>query len=177
MASSHGDTRAHKKEQFSGVAQRNNNRTILVIAGIGLALLGVLYFQSLGKGSAEAAHSLAPKASDGVIAISLAELDDGLAKFYDYTTGTGKPISFFAIKSSDGVYRAAANACDVCYQNKKGYHQNGNDMVCNKCGRHFPSKDVNVITGECNPDGVPATVKGDKLMIATADLDSRAKLF
>jgi len=177
VASSHRDTRVHKREQFSGGPQKKNNRIILIIASVGLALIGLLYLQSTSKSSTGKVHASMVKASGGFIAIPLADLNNGLAKFLDYTTVNGKAIQIFAIKSSDGVYRAAANACDVCYRSKMGYHQEGDDMVCNKCGRHFPSKDVNVITGGCNPDGVPATVQGDKLVIATADLDPRTELF
>ena len=177
MASSKQDTRAHKREQFSIGAQNRNNRTIMLVAGLGVVTVLVLYIFSTGRSSASVAHLTAAKAPDGVIAIPLADLNNGEAKFFDYTTSSNKPIRFFAIKSSDGVYRAAADACDVCYRSKMGYHQEGDDMVCKKCGRHFPSKEVNVVTGGCNPDGIPATVQGDKLLIATSDLDNRAELF
>lgn len=177
MASSNHSTRAHKREQFSGGAQARNNRTILLIAGIGVVIVSALYFLSTGKSSAGVTRLSAANALNGVIAIPLADLNNGAAKFFDYTTASNKPIRFFALKSSDGVYRAAADACEVCYRSKMGYHQEGDDMVCNKCGRHFPSKDVNVVTGSCNPDGVPVTVQGDKLLIATSDLDNRTGLF
>jgi uncharacterized membrane protein len=75
------------------------------------------------------------------------------------------------------VYRAAADACVVCFREKMGYHQEGNDMVCNKCGKHFPSALVNEVTGGCNPDGIPRTIQGDKLLIATSELEAHAELF
>jgi uncharacterized membrane protein len=81
------------------------------------------------------------------------------------------------IKSSDGVYRAAAEACDVCFRDKKGYHQEGDDLVCNKCGRHFASKDVNEVTGGCNPDGIPRAIQASDLVIQTAELEQRTTLF
>ena len=168
------DHRAQKRSQFSQGLHAKNNRTILLIAGLGLALILLLYVFSTNRATAGAS---AAKAVNGLINVPLAELANGQAKFFNYVTANNKPIRFFAIKSSDGVYRVAADACDVCYRAKMGYHQDGDDMVCKKCGRHFPSKDVNVVTGGCNPDGVSATVQGDKLVINSSDLDSRAWLF
>lgn len=177
MSLSNHDHRAHKKAQFTERTQTRNNRTIVLVAVVGLAVVAGLYLFSTARSAAQGRQVTAANVSQGVIAIPLADLDGGQAKFFDYVTTSNKPIRFFAIKSSDGVYRAAADACDVCFRSKMGYHQEGDDMVCKKCGRHFPSKDVNVITGGCNPDGVPATVQGNKLLIATADLDARARLF
>ena len=104
-------------------------------------------------------------------------MSSGQAKFFEYTASNGKSVRFFVIKSSDGVYRAAADACEVCFRDKKGYHQQGDDMVCNKCGRHFRSKDVNVITGSCNPDGIPRTIQENTIVIAAADLEVRSVRF
>lgn len=120
---------------------------------------------------------VAGKGSDpGAIQIPLTEVTDQ-AKFYEYRAANQKTVRFFVIKSSDGVYRAAADACVVCYREKKGYRQQGDDMVCNNCSKHFPSAYVNEVTGGCNPDGIPRTIQGDKLLIATSDLDARAELF
>jgi len=123
------------------------------------------------------AKTILTPTSDGLVRIPLADVNDGRARFYNYGATNGKTVRFFVIKSSDGVYRAAADACDVCYRSKMGYHQEGDDMVCNKCARRFPSNDVNVITGSCNPDGVPRSIEGSNLLIAAADLDARAAMF
>ena len=174
MNSSNHHHRAQKRSQFSEEAHTKNNRTILLIAGIGMVLILLLYVFSSNRTSTGA---IAAKAVNGLITVPLADLANGEAKFLSYTTTSNKPIRFFAIKSSDGAYRVAADACDVCYRSKMGYHQDGDDLVCKKCGRHFPSKDVNVVTGGCNPDGIPASVQGDKLVINSSDLNSRAWLF
>ncbi len=112
----------------------------------------------------------------GTVKIPLADLKDGQAKFYSYD-GAGTPINYFVMKSSDGEYRAAFDACDVCYANKKGYHQEGDEMVCNNCGRRFPSTKINVLEGGCNPSPIERTVKGKNLVITTAELDAGARFF
>jgi hypothetical protein len=72
------------------------------------------------------------------------------------------------MKSADGVIRAAYDACDVCYRERKGYHQEGDDMVCNNCGRHFPSTSI-------ESAGV-TLVKGDLRGIVRARRLSRATM-
>lgn len=170
--------RSRKKDQFvdTGKSKGSPNKVILTVAVAFVALLAYLIVFGTSKSGA-VTHLSARAASNGEISIPLSDVNDGNAKFFEYTSSSNKPARFFVIKSSDGVYRAAADACDVCYRSKMGYHQEGDDMVCNKCGRHFSSKDVNIITGSCNPDGIPRSVRGDKLIINIADLDARTALF
>ena len=111
------------------------------------------------------------------VVIPVARLRDGKAKFFNYTTADRTQMRFFAMRSSDGVYRAALDACDVCYREKKGYTQDGDDMVCQKCGQRFHSALVNEVTGGCNPVAIARTVAGDKLVIKTSELESRKIFF
>jgi uncharacterized membrane protein len=181
MSHSSKNRRKEKREQFAhGRAKpRINPNHILAALGT-LLVLALVYVAVSGPSKSSAATVVTPIAGNGPnsgdIRIPLAEVTDQ-AKFYEYQAANRKKVRFFVIKSSDRVYRAAADACDVCYREKMGYHQEGNDMVCNKCNRHFRSTDVNVITGSCNPDGIPRTIQGDKLLIAASDLEARAELF
>lgn len=120
------------------------------------------------------ATSSGPESRD--LRISLSDLS-GTAKFYDYKLSDNKPIRFFVIKSSDGVYRAALDACDTCYHAKKGYHQEGDDMICNNCGLHFHSSQINEVHGGCNPVGLPRTIEGNQLVIKASELESRGGYF
>src|SRR5450759_350411 len=143
------DRRTEKRERFAhGHARpRIKPNHILGVLGTLLALaLVYLAFTGTNKSSAVTAVKPVPAgdSSSGAIQIPLSEVG-GEAKFYDYKAANQKTVRFFVIKSSDGVYRAAADACVVCFREKMGYHQEGNDMVCNKCQKHFPSAAVNVI--------------------------------
>ena len=103
-------------------------------------------------------------AEDGVIRLPLSTFDDYKAHHYTYMN-QGHPIEFFVLKSKDGVVRAAFNACDVCFASKKGYTQDGDEMICNNCGRRFPADQINVVHGGCNPSPLERTVEGDFLVI------------
>ncbi len=170
------DRRNRKREQFEQPARHGLQPKYVIGTATGLFL--VLFTFILFGGSAKSSGApLVTPGVDGKVRIPLADVSDGSARFYEYRAASGKTVRFFVIRSSDGVYRAAADACDVCFRSKMGYHQEGDDMVCNKCGRHFASKDVNVITGSCNPDGIPRAIDGSNLLLAAADLDARAAMF
>ncbi len=102
---------------------------------------------------------------------------DGKAHFYQYKSGDGIAVKYFILKSSDGVIRAAFDACDVCWPQGKGYYQKDDYMVCRNCGRRFASVNVNVITGGCNPGALKRAVVGDKLVIQVKDILEGKKYF
>jgi uncharacterized membrane protein len=91
--------------------------------------------------------------------------DDGKARYFQVKTPDGITIKYFVMKSSDGVIRAAFDACNVCWREGKGYTQKDDVMVCNNCGRRFPSTKINVVTGGCNPSALTRNVEGDKVVI------------
>lgn len=188
-------TREHKRAQFSDSAQQKTNKNMakLVIVLTGLLAVGLYWLlNGINEPSAPTRVSATSSASTrqaqpanlnptapvaGDIRVPLSDIENGRAKFYDYTTSDNRAVRFFAIKSSDGVYRAALDACDVCYAAKKGYYQDGDDMICKKCSRHFPSALINEVHGGCNPIGLPRTINGGTLVIKASDLDSRKTYF
>lgn len=108
-------------------------------------------------------------ATDGQIVIPTDDVSDGKAHYYVYKDG-GKEIRFFVIMDDTGVLRAAFDACDVCYPEKKGYDQNGEYMVCNNCGQHFHIKRINVVKGGCNPAPLQRDYDANSLRINVADV-------
>ena len=115
-------------------------------------------------------------AVDGVIRLPTATYADRVARHYTYMNGN-KPIEFFVMQSPDGVIRAAFNACDVCYLGKKGYVQEGDEMVCVNCGNRFPSDKINDVKGGCNPAPLKRTVVEDMLVIKVSDIEKGATFF
>lgn len=183
MSHSSKDRRAQKRQRFAetNAAKRSINPNVVLTVVGALLVATLVYLASAGPSKANAVTEVAAVPGDGSspaqIRIPLSEVSSGQAKFYEYKASNRKPVRFFVIKSSDGVYRAAADACVVCYREKKGYQQQEDDMVCKNCRKHFPSALVNEVTGGCNPDGIPRTIQGDKLLIAASDLEARADLF
>lgn len=115
-------------------------------------------------------------ASAGKVLISIANLSDGQAHFYSYKGREGK-IPFFVIKGKDGTLRAAFDACDVCYKEKKGYEQKGEQMICKNCNQAFPVAKIGTVSGGCNPSPLKTILAGAALEIAVGDLEAGAHYF
>jgi len=103
--------------------------------------------------------------------------DNGKARHYQYKTDDGVTIRYFIMKSSDGIIRAAFDACDVCWREGKGYVQKDDVMVCRNCGRRFPSTKINVVTGGCNPSPLTRKVEGGKVFINVGHILEGRKYF
>jgi uncharacterized membrane protein len=117
------------------------------------------------------------KPQNGLFVFPVSEFQDGKARHFNFKISPNQSIRFFVIKSSDGVIRAAFDACEVCYRAKKGYAQQGDNMVCLNCGMKFKSVKVNEVTGGCNPSALKRAVKDGNVIINQQDLLVGAKYF
>lgn len=115
-------------------------------------------------------------AVNGEVRLPASTFSDGKARFYTYQNGS-QIIEFFVLKSNDGIIRAAFNACDVCYPARKGYRQEGDEMVCNNCGRRFASTRINEVKGGCNPAPLERAVVGDELVIKVENILTGIRYF
>lgn len=115
-------------------------------------------------------------AVNGTVTIPVADVDDGQAHFYTYDAD-GKDVKFFVLKSRDGIIRAAFDACDVCFGEKKGYSQEGDFMICNNCGQRFHSSRINEVRGGCNPSPLHRNDDGRNVTISANDLKDGARYF
>lgn len=116
------------------------------------------------------------KPENGVITIPVNTVDDGEAHYYSIDVG-GKNIKFFVLKSNDGVIRAAFDACDVCFPEKKGYRQEGDYMICNNCGQKFHESRINIVKGGCNPSPLHREQKDGNLIITINDVLTGSRYF
>ena len=94
---------------------------------------------------------------------------DGKARHFEHVDGK-HTIRYFILKSSDGIIRAAFDACDVCWPAGKGYYQEGDFMVCRNCGRRFESVLINEVKGGCNPAPLKRELEGQNLIININDI-------
>lgn len=170
--------REQKRAQFSNASAAASTRKKILL-GLAVVAVGIGGYVVAGHSNNQptVARPVVATAGPYSVTIPLAELDSGQAKFYEYKTADNRNVRFFVMKSADGVYRAALDTCDVCYRAKKGYFQQGDDMICRKCGRHFPSTKINEVEGGCNPVGLPRTLSDGKVVIATSDLEAGKSYF
>ena len=108
------------------------------------------------------------------------EVNDGnLHAFNYYSSRVGKNLYFFVIKAPDGTYRAAANACEVCFGAKKGFTQVGDLIRCQNCGTTYAKDQIAKIKGGCNPRPINSNVPviNGQLTINLADIEATADIF
>ena len=168
---------AAKKAAVLGTEKRNNMP--LLIAVIGAVLIaGAAAFYVTQDGNSGTATASAPAASTNSTTVSfpVSLFEDGKARHFEHVDGKFK-IRYFILKSSDGVIRAAFDACDVCWPAGKGYYQEGDNMVCRNCGRRFASVLVNEVQGGCNPAPLNRSVENGKLIIQIKDIQEGRQYF
>ena len=104
---------------------------------------------------------------------------DGLAHHYNTELPSGKIIYFFVLKDKNGIYRAAANACQVCFDAMMGFRQEGDFMVCNTCGNKYPLRKIATEKGGCNPGPINPNleVEDNKVIVEQSDLEQVVEFF
>jgi uncharacterized membrane protein len=100
------------------------------------------------------------------------------AKFYSHDSN-GVSVRYFAVKDKQGNVHVAFDACDVCYEAKKGYKQNGDVMQCLNCGKTFSITSIGSenTAGGCWPSFLPMNIDGTDVVIKIADLEAKSYMF
>lgn len=171
------DIRTAKKQAVLGTEKKNRIPLIVVCCVVLLLSGGALAFYSLsGKGETAVAASSAISTDAAMVSHPVSLFEDGQARHFEYRDNDIS-IRYFILKSSDGIIRAAFDACDVCWPAGKGYYQDGDTMVCRNCGRRFASVLVNEVQGGCNPAPLKRSVDGDKLVLRIDDIREGRQYF
>jgi len=141
--------------------------SVLILTGAGLLVVGQASSATNWNFTIPAEEV---KPANGAFTFSDSLFADGKAKHFVYKHSPSEWVRFFVVKSTDGVTRAAFDACDVCWRNKKGYAQQGNEMVCINCGMRFRTDKINEVKGGCNPAPLNRALKGGSLVITQSDV-------
>ena len=148
----------------------------LSICALTAVVAAVFLFQGNGQTSQNISQSQKPGqdvqkgTQTRVVTHPVSLFAEGKAKHFEFQAGNGITVKYFVLKSSDGVIRAAFDACDVCWPSGKGYYQEQDKMVCRNCGKRFSSVKINEVKGGCNPAPLNRKIDGDNLVIRVADI-------
>lgn len=164
------DKREAKKAAVLGTEKNSRQTFFIILACVSLIASLAFYFMSKSqKSSSSVSAQLSESGNFSQIAYPANLFEDGKARHFEFKAN-GMTIKYFIIKSSDGVIRAAFDACDVCWPEGKGYYQEGDSMVCRNCGRRFASVLVNEVKGGCNPAPLTRSVEDGKVIIKVKDI-------
>lgn len=172
------DQKNKLKAKKAALLEKDKIKIMPVIVGAAFilsAIAGVLLYLNSSKSPATDFFAQPEKVANQ-ITYPVSMFTDGQARLFQYKDGS-TIIRYFILKSSDGVIRAAFDACDVCWSSGKGYYQDGDDMVCANCGQRFSSIMINEVRGGCNPEPLVRKVSGDNLVIRVKDILDGKKYF
>ena len=169
-AKSKPDVRAAKKAAVLGNDKKNRLPLILVLCAVVIAGAGVYLMLNSGGGNAVSVeYKVSAETVGDQVSYPVSLFADGRARHFELKH-ENLTIRYFILKSSDGVIRAAFDACDVCWPAGKGYYQDGDVMVCRNCGRRFASVLVNEVQGGCNPAPLKRSLQGEQVVILAQDI-------
>jgi uncharacterized membrane protein len=152
---------------------------VLLVSGLAVLVIAAAVFFVTRNNGGETVAAESPKTDVSATSITYpVELfADGKARHFRHKVDDAIAIQYFILKSSDGVIRAAFDACDVCWPAGKGYQQSGDVMVCRNCGRKFASVLVNEVKGGCNPAPLNRKVEEGKVVLQINDILSGKQYF
>ena len=162
--------------------KRMKTWAIVSVLFIAVICFGVYYTISMG-GNSDSQDTDTPTPQEppiqtaNEVTIPLSEIIT-TPVFYTHDAD-GVEVSYFAIRDSDGEIHAAFNACDICFGAKKGYRQDGDDMLCINCGNKYAIKGLGTknTVGGCWPSYLPIEVNGENIIIKTSDLEAKSDMF
>lgn len=102
--------------------------------------------------------------ANGLAEIDISDLEKNKVRFFN-TDLSGKKVYFFIVRDGEGVYRAAANECQVCFSARTGFRQEGDEIVCNNCGNRYPLNRIATEKGGCNPAPIDPDIKAENGII------------
>ena len=146
-------------------------KTIMVL---GLILITALFI--VGCSDNETTGAASVKSSNELVKIPLDSVTNKMQKF-DYNAN-GIKVTYFVVKGTDDKIRTAFDACDVC-GGSKGYHQEGNDVVCNKCGLSFSILGLGTKNkgAGCWPSYLSHEIKDNEIIIKISEIATGAFRF
>ena len=168
------EKRQAKKDVVLGTEKKGRLPLMVAIVCSVLIVGGGIYYAGYDRSeNAPVAGSFTSENNASQVSFPASLFEDGKARHFEHVAGEFN-IKYFVLKSSDGIIRAAFDACDVCWPAGKGYFQEGDYMVCRNCGRKFGSVLVNEVKGGCNPAPLNRRVENGKVVIEVKDiLDGR----
>jgi uncharacterized membrane protein len=160
---------AAKKAAVIGNSSKSRAPLWAGLACVAVLSAGAFFYFSAGSAKTPDTPAAVAAVAGQTVAIPAAMFDDGKARYFEHKDG-GITIRYFVLKSSDGVVRAAFDACDVCWPAGKGYAQESDVMVCRNCGQRFKSTQVNEVKGGCNPAPLDRRVENGTVLIQVSDI-------
>ena len=147
---------------------------VLVLVFVGAVLLAELASEGRLRGGGF--ERITPDTSGGMV-IDVANLKPHQVRFYRFLNRSNQEVKFFVGRDAEGVVQVAFDASEVCNKTKRGFRQDGDWIVCNKCDKAFHLAEINAGGGGCKPVTLEHRLEGNRLLIAENDVLKGWRLF
>lgn len=169
-----------EKEKAEKESKRRKRMIALGALVAVLAVVGVAAYLALSPGGTKgysSTDSTDLQITDDEVLIPVSSINTNVK--FSTVDVDGTAVRFFEVKGSDGAIHVAADACDVCYAEHRGYQQSGDSMKCNNCGKTFQINSIGTqnTAGGCWPSYLPISVEGDKVVIQKTAIAGKAYMF
>ena len=111
------------------------------------------------------------------VAINVAGIGKGQAKFFCYRDAAGREIRFVVARDRAGRVRVALDACRQCYIYREGYTTSRGHLVCRFCGNRYRIERMNTGEASCVPLGLRYVEQANVVRIPVADLRANEAMF
>jgi uncharacterized membrane protein len=140
---------------------------ILVFVFMAAVVVAQMAFEGQFRG---ARHELVTPERDGTVNIDLSGLGPQQVRFFRFLNRGNQEVHFFVARDAAGVVQVAYDASETCAKTKRGFRQQGEWVVCNKCDKSFRLAEINAGGGGCKPVPLVHAVQGNQLRIAESDV-------
>jgi len=168
LASLPGESGAERRKRVAALLRIRRWQTALTSVTLAtvLALGTITYTTSQGQYRPEPQPVTAH--ADGMVHIAADALQPGQLNLYTYASANVN-VPFLVIKRDEDDFAVALNACGICPA--RGYHQEGDVLVCDNCNAPI-NLDTVGMPGGCNPVPLAASLANGEVLIGASDLDA-----
>ena len=147
---------------------------LLVLVFMAAVVVAQMAFEGQLKGTG---YQLVTPGRDGQVNVDLSGMGPKQVRFFRFLNRGNQEVRFFVAKDGDGVVQVAFDASETCAKTKRGFHSQGEWVICNKCDKAFHLVGVNAGGEGCSPIPVRHQLAGTQLAIAETDILQGWRLF
>ena len=167
------ETRPERRKRLATLYRSRNWQAALVSVTLATVLpLGTAAY-AIGRAGYRPEPQAVTVRADRMVHIPVESLAPGQLNLYFYQ-GAEVNVTFMVIKRDEADIAVALNACGICPP--RGYHQEGNVLICDNCNAPINVESVGM-PGGCNPIPLSASLAGVEVLIAAADLEGAKGVF
>jgi uncharacterized membrane protein len=143
-----------------------------------LLVLGVAWAAEVAlEARLNSAGFQAVKPVQGQVRIDVADLKPQEVRFFQFLNSGNQEVRFFVGRDKNGTVQVAFDADETCAKYKRGFRQEKEWMVCNKCDKAFHLTEVSAGGEGCSPVPVRHQLAGSELVLAESDILQGWRLF